>query len=69
VISRFSTRKLKPFIVSLNVRDLLALTELVEAGKIKPSIDRRYALRDTADALRHGGEGRAQGQAVIQVSS
>jgi NADPH:quinone reductase-like Zn-dependent oxidoreductase len=67
VISRFSTRKLKPFMVSLNQADLLVLTELVEAGKIKPAIDRRYALRDTADALRHVGEGHAQGQTVIQV--
>jgi NADPH:quinone reductase-like Zn-dependent oxidoreductase len=69
LISRFSTAKLRPFIVSLNPKDLLALTELVEAGKIKPAIDRRYALRDTADALRHVGEGHAQGQTVIQVSS
>jgi len=69
LISRFSTTTLKPFIVSLNQKDLLALTELIEAGKIKPAIDRRYALRDTANALRHVGEGHAQGQTVIQVSS
>ena len=67
VMSRFSSRKLKPFIVSLNQKDLLVLKELVEAGSIKPVIDRRYALRDTADALRHVGEGHAQGQTVIQV--
>ena len=67
LISSFSTRKLKPFIVSPNQKDLLVLKELVEAGKIKPAIDRRYALRDTADALRHVGEGHAQGQTVIQV--
>ena len=69
LISRFSTKKLKPFIVSLNQRDLLALTELIEAGKIKPAIDRRYALRDTADALRHVGEGHAQGQTVLQIAT
>jgi NADPH:quinone reductase-like Zn-dependent oxidoreductase len=67
LISSFSTRKLKPFIVSLNQEDLLVLKELVEAGKIKPAIDRRYVLRDTAAALRHVGEGHAQGQTVIQV--
>jgi NADPH:quinone reductase-like Zn-dependent oxidoreductase len=69
LISRFSSRKLKPFIVSLNRKDLLALIELIEQGKIKPAIDRRYALRDTPDALRHVGEGHAQGQTVIEVSS
>jgi len=53
--------------VALNRKDLLVLKELVEAGKIRPSIDRRYALRDTADALRYVGEGHAQGQTVIQV--
>ncbi len=67
LISSVSKRKLKPFIVSLNQQDLLVLKELVEAGKIRPSLDRRYALRDTADALRHVGEGHAQGQTVIQV--
>lgn len=67
LISSLSTRKLKPFIVSLNRKDLMVLRDLVEAGKIKPAIDRRYALRDTADALRHVGEGHAQGQTVIQV--
>jgi NADPH:quinone reductase-like Zn-dependent oxidoreductase len=67
LISTLSTRKLKPFIVSLNQKDLLVLKDLVEAGKIRPAIDRRYALRDTADALRHVGEGHAQGQTVIQV--
>lgn len=67
LISSVSTRKLKPFIVSLNQQDLLVLKELVEAGKIRPAIEPRYALRDTADALRHVGEGHAQGQIVIQV--
>jgi NADPH:quinone reductase-like Zn-dependent oxidoreductase len=67
LMSSLSTRKLKPFVVSLNQRDLMVLKALVEAGKIKPAIERRYALRDTADALRHVGEGHAQGQTVIQV--
>lgn len=67
LISSFSNRKLKPFLVSLNQSDLLVLRDLVEAGRIRPAIDRRYALRDTADALRHVGEGHAQGQTVIEV--
>jgi D-arabinose 1-dehydrogenase-like Zn-dependent alcohol dehydrogenase len=40
---------------------------LIEQNKIKPAIERRYSLRDAADALRHVGEGHAQGQTVIQV--
>jgi NADPH:quinone reductase-like Zn-dependent oxidoreductase len=65
--SRFTTRKLKPFVVSLNQPDLLVLTELVEAGKIKPFIERTFPLRDLAAALRHVGAGHAQGQTVIRM--
>lgn len=68
VTSRFTTRKLKPFIVSLNQPDLLVLTELVEAGKIKPFIEGSYPLREVADALRHVGEGHSQGQTVIRIN-
>ena len=67
VTSRFTTRQLKPFIVSLNQADLLVLTELVEAGKIKPFIEGSYQLREVADALRHVGAGHSQGQTVIRM--
>ena len=67
LISSLSSRKLQPFMVSLCREDLLVLKELVEAGKIGPAIDRRYPLRETAEALRHVGEGHAQGLTVIQV--
>jgi NADPH:quinone reductase-like Zn-dependent oxidoreductase len=60
---------LKPFIVSLNQPDLLVLTELVEAGKIKPTVERTYPLREVAEALRHVGAGHAQGQTVIRMDA
>lgn len=68
-LSLFSSKRLKAFIVSPNRQDLLALTDLVERNKIKPAIDRRYLLRHAADALRHVGEGHAQGQTVINVAA
>ena len=40
---------------------------MIETGKAKPIIERRYPLDQTADALRHVGEGHAQGQTVIQI--
>jgi len=52
---------------SPNQKDLVALKELVEAGKLKPVIERRYALGEVADALRHVGERHSQGQTVIQI--
>lgn len=66
--SLFTRKKLTSFVTSPSREDLLALTQLVEAGKAKPVIERRYALREVADALRHVGEGHAQGQTVIQIA-
>ena len=67
--SLFTRRKLTTFITNPNREDLLFLKELVEAGKARPIIERRYALSEVADALRHVGEGHAQGQTVIQIAS
>ena len=47
--------------------DLVALRELVEAGKLVPAIDRTYPLRETAAAIRHVQDGRARGKVVIAV--
>ena len=55
------------FLSTLNKADLLVLQELLEAGKVIPVIDRRYAFTDIADALQYMGEGHAQGKIVISV--
>jgi len=65
--SLFTGQKLKAFIVSPRRADLLSLKALVEAGKAKPVIERRYAFRDAPAALRHVGERHTRGQVVIQV--
>jgi NADPH:quinone reductase-like Zn-dependent oxidoreductase len=47
--------------------DLPALKELIEAGKLRPVIDRTYPLGDVPEALRHLGTGHARGKVVITV--
>jgi NADPH:quinone reductase-like Zn-dependent oxidoreductase len=46
---------------------MLHITELYEAGKIVPAIDRRYPLSEVPEALRYLGEGRAKGKIVISM--
>jgi NADPH:quinone reductase-like Zn-dependent oxidoreductase len=50
-----------------NQKDLVFMKELLEAGKVVPVIDRRYPLRETAEALRYLEKGHAQGKVVITV--
>lgn len=47
--------------------DLLVIKEWVEAGKIKPVIDRQYTLEETPEAMRVIGTGHARAKLVINV--
>lgn len=49
--------------------DLVYLKGLTEAGKLKPVIDKRYPLNETAQALRYLGEGHARGKVILTVVS
>jgi NADPH:quinone reductase-like Zn-dependent oxidoreductase len=50
-----------------NQKDLVFMIELLEAGKVKPVIDRRYPLHEVPEALRYLEEGHARGKVVITV--
>jgi len=67
VLNRFVSHKLRPFVVSPKLEDLLALKELIEAGKVTPVIDRAYPLGEASQAIDHVGEGHARGKVAITV--
>jgi NADPH:quinone reductase-like Zn-dependent oxidoreductase len=51
----------------LRHEDLVVLAELMQAGDVRPVIDRRYALSEVADAIRYSEKGRARGKIIIDV--
>jgi NADPH:quinone reductase-like Zn-dependent oxidoreductase len=65
-LSITGSRKLGSLTVKPN-QDLVFMKELIEAGRVKPIIDRCYPLRETAEAFRYFAEGHARGKVVITM--
>ncbi len=67
-ISKTGNIKMNSFMTKMSQVDLGIMRELLASGKVKPVIEKRYVLKDTADALRYLGEGHAQGKVVIVIN-
>jgi NADPH:quinone reductase-like Zn-dependent oxidoreductase len=50
-----------------NKRNLMALTEFIESGKVTPVIDRTYSFEEIPAAVKYQEEGHAQGKVVIAI--
>ena len=67
ILACVAGQPLRPFLLSQNQADLLALKGLIEDGKVIPVIDRTYALSETAAAIGRVGEGHARGKIAITI--
>ena len=67
LLSRFVSHELVAFVNSENHEDLIALKELIEAGKATPVIDRTYPLSEAPKAIHYLEEGHARGKVAIAV--
>ena len=67
VINLFVSQKITFVPTTQSRDDLLAVTELVESGALRPVIYRTFPLVDTASALKHVETGHARGKVVIII--
>ena len=67
LLSRFVRQKLIAFVNSENHEDMIVLKELIEAGRVRPVMDRTYPLSETAKAIPYLREGHARGKIVVTV--
>src|SRR5216683_700415 len=51
ILSPFVSQKFEMLLAELNKEDLTVLNDLMQAGKLKPIIDRRYSLSEVPEAL------------------
>jgi NADPH:quinone reductase-like Zn-dependent oxidoreductase len=69
VLFKFGNKSLGNFLVSMSRDDLIALKDLIEAGKVTPVMDRIYTLNDTSKALTHVGRGHLRGKVTISMAA
>lgn len=61
------TQKLGYLLARPSQSDLLILKNLIEAGKVRPVVDRFYHLSEVAEAMRYLETGHASGKLVILI--
>ena len=66
-LSSFTNQKFAQYMTKLSKQDLILLGELIQAGKVRPVIERTYKLNDAPEALRQLDAGHARGKLVITV--
>ncbi|MEI4771476.1 NAD(P)-dependent alcohol dehydrogenase [Psychrobacillus sp. FJAT-51614] len=65
--SMTGSKKMGSFLQRANQKDLIFIKDLIEAGKVKPVIERSYKLSEVPEAFRYFEEGHNQGKIVITM--
>jgi NADPH:quinone reductase-like Zn-dependent oxidoreductase len=68
LVSLFVGQTLRGLSSKVKHDDLVTLTELIEAGKVTPVIDRTFALSEAPEAIRYLESGKARGKIVVVTS-
>jgi NADPH:quinone reductase-like Zn-dependent oxidoreductase len=69
LVSPFVRQNLRVLPPAERKQDLRAVAELVEAGKVRPAVDRAFPLSAAPDAIRYWESNQARGKAVVTIWS
>jgi len=67
VLSLFGSQKFITFLAKPKQTDLVVMHDLMQAGKVKPVIDRCYKLTEVPQPIRYLSEKHARGKVVITL--
>ncbi|MBD3783612.1 MAG: zinc-binding dehydrogenase, partial [Micrococcales bacterium] len=67
-LSPFVRQRLVMLVARERAEDLAELVALVDAGRVRPSVERVFPLAETAAAVEHVATGRARGKVVVRVA-
>ena len=68
VANAFVSQRLRPLPSRQNQQELLAVTGLIQDGKLMPVVGRTYPLAETSEGLRHVEQGHTRGKVVVTVA-
>ncbi len=69
ILSPFVSQKFVMLLAELNKEDLTILSDLMQAGKVKPVIDKLYSFGEVPEALGYLEKGHARGKVVITMDT
>jgi NADPH:quinone reductase-like Zn-dependent oxidoreductase len=67
ITAPFVDQQLEGILAVMNHADMVVLAELMQAGKVRSVIDRRYSLEEVPAAIAYSESGRARGKIIINV--
>jgi NADPH:quinone reductase-like Zn-dependent oxidoreductase len=67
LLSPFTKQRLTTFVSKEARSSIERLAEFIQTGDVEPAIGQRFALEDTADAIRQMAAGTTRGKSVIVV--
>ena len=64
----FGSKHMRMFMQKLDAADLAVMRELIEAGRIRPVVERTWSFSEASAALQHVGTGHSRGLNVVRIS-